>query len=105
MSLYVYKYKNNSKIIQVSRDGSAKSTQTRVVGKITNKVHFFQVPAGVSLKKKVGTHIIGYFPYCPCLCTFLHYHATVLTSIIFELFLYLLATDTFFFTSARMEML
>ena len=70
-----------------------KSTQTRIVRKITDKMHpntAFSCNR-VSMKN-VGMHLVCYFPYYPCLCTFLHFHPYLSC----KLFFFILVTATFY---------
>ena len=55
-----------------------KSTYTRIVGKITDKVHPYTKFGNPVTRKCVGMHLVCYFPYYPCMCTFLHYHPYLL---------------------------
>ena len=55
-----------------------KSTHTRIVGKITDKVHPYTFSSNRVSKLRVGMHLVCYFLYYPCMCTFLHYHPYLL---------------------------
>ena len=47
-----------------------KSTHTRIVGIITDKVHPYTFSSNRVSKLCVGMHLVCYFPYYPCMCIF-----------------------------------
>ena len=75
-ALLYYKYKiNNLTNFKVSRDGSAKKYPNKDSTE-NNRQDAPQhcISCNRVSMKKVGMHIVCYFPYYPCLGAFLHFH-------------------------------